>query len=242
MSFTDNQKDTISSQLVDRLREEIISGKLIPGTKINLARIREQFEISLSPLREALARLISDGLVEFQDNRGYWVSPVSIENLGEITQLRVQFESYALRLAIEAADILWEADLLTALHRLKHAERNAARPETIELWENLHREFHMALISGCKMPTLVRFCLQLLNLNDRYRRVFLLKTSGDRSVNTEHSEIVESALNHDATTACAKLAEHLKRTGSNLKMHLQQHPGPLSFFSRKHRGDLNIDA
>lgn len=230
MSFTDNQKDTLSSQLVDRLREEIISGKLIPGTKINLARVREQFDISLSPLREALARLIADGLVEFQDNRGYWVSPVSIENLCEITQLRVHFETYALRLAIEAADIKWEADLMTALHRLNFAERRAAEPETIELWEKLHREFHTTLISGCKMPTLVAFCRQLLNLNDRYRRVFLLQTSGDRSVNTEHSEIVESAVNHDAATACAKLAQHLKRTGSNLKAHLQQNPNPALIF------------
>ena len=226
MSFTDNQKDTLSSQLVDRLREEIISGKLVPGTKINLARVREQFDISLSPLREALARLIADGLVEFQDNRGYWVSPVSIENLCEIIQLRVHFESYALRLAIETADVMWEADLMAALHRLNFAERQAPELETIEIWEKLHREFHTTLISGCKMPTLVAFCRQLLNLNDRYRRVFLLRTSGDRFVNTEHSEIVESVVNHDATTACAKLAQHLKRTGANLKAHLQQNPNP----------------
>ena len=71
--FSDDGKNTIGSQLASRLREAIISGDLEAGSKINLDRARQSFDVSLSPLREGLARLIYDGLVEFEDNRGYRV-------------------------------------------------------------------------------------------------------------------------------------------------------------------------
>ena len=57
-ALVDNGKSTIASQLVERLREAIVSGQLEAGAKINLLRAREIFSVSLSPLREALARLI----------------------------------------------------------------------------------------------------------------------------------------------------------------------------------------
>src|SRR5690348_17777049 len=100
-----DDKNTIASQLVHRLREAIVSGDLRPGSKINLARVRERFDVSLSPLREALARLIADGLVEFEDNRGYRVAPVSLPNLAEVTCLRVEFECLALRHAMATGDV-----------------------------------------------------------------------------------------------------------------------------------------
>ena len=75
-TFADDGKNTIGSQLASRLREAIISGELEAGSKINLDKARKTFNVSLSPLREGLARLISDGLVEFQDNRGYRVAPI----------------------------------------------------------------------------------------------------------------------------------------------------------------------
>ena len=232
MSFVDDQKNTIASQLVDRLREAIVSGALSPGTKINLERVRESLNVSLSPLREALARLISDGLVEFQDNRGYWVAPVSLENLEEITRLRIHFETYALRQAMANGDLNWESDVMRALHRLNRSERIAEKPDTLERWEAAHRDFHLALVAGCKMPTLQAFCRMLLNLNDRYRRAFLRATSGDRNVTQEHSEIAQGTVARDVDYACGKLGEHIRRTGSNLRDHLTGHP---SFVAHKHR-------
>lgn len=224
MILQDDQKNTMASQLAGRLREAIVSGQLQPGTKINLERARESFEVSLSPLREALARLIADGLVEFQDNRGYWVAPVSLANLEEITRLRVEFEGLALREAVRTGDINWESDVMRALHRLNRTERVSDRPETLEEWEAAHREFHLRLIAGCGMPTLLGFCRTLLNLNDRYRRAFLRLNPGDRDVTAEHSEIAQGAVARDADFACTRLQEHIRRTGTNLRAHLATHP------------------
>jgi DNA-binding GntR family transcriptional regulator len=222
----DDPKNTKASHLVDRLREAIISGELSPGSKLNLENVRRQFGVSLSPLREALARLIAFGLVELHDNRGYSVAPVSLSNLAEITRLRVEMEGVALSVAIEAGDLRWESEVMRALHLLNRTERNPADPKTLEAWEQAHRDFHMALLAGCAMPLLLNFCLVLHNLNDRYRRAFLVASGGDRNVVVEHSEIAQGAVARDRDYACAKLREHIQRTGANLRTRLSDRLEP----------------
>ncbi len=178
----DDAKNTLASHLVDRLREEILSGNLAPGSKINVESIRRNFGVSLSPLREALARLIAVGLVELHDNKGYSVAPTSLSNLGEITRLRQD------------------------------------DAKSLDAWERAHRQFHLTLIAGSNMPMLLNFCDVLHNLNDRYRRIFLVKRGGDRNVEAEHSEIAQAAVARDSAFACEKLREHIQRTGTNLKL------------------------
>lgn len=73
---------------------------------------------------------------------------------------------------------------------------------------------------------LLGFCRTLLNLNDRYRRSFLVRSSGDRNVTTEHSEIAQGAVARDADFACGCLREHIHRTGSNLAVHLADRIAP----------------
>ena len=226
VALVDDRKNTIASQLVDRLRETILSGALDPGSKINLERVRENFDVSLSPLREALARLIAEGLVEFEDNRGYRVAPVSLANLAEVTQLRAEFECLALRNSIAAGDVNWEGDVVRSLHRLNRIARDPARPETIEEWEAAHSQFHLTLISGCNMPLLLNNCRVLHNLNDRYRRLFLTRQSGDRNVRVEHSEIAEGSVARDVEFACSRLREHIERTGANLRTYLAEKISP----------------
>ena len=164
--------------------------------------------------------LISDGLVEFEDNRGYRVSPVSLANLEEITALREEFEVFALKESTRVGTVEWESSVMRALHRLNKAERDASKPETLENWEAAHREFHLTLISGGKKPLLLQFCANLLNLNDRYRRTFLIRTSGDRNVSQEHSEIAQGAVARDLEYAADKLRQHIHRTRTNLLDHL----------------------
>ena len=220
VSFVDDGKNTIASQLVAQLREAIVSGALPAGSKINLDQARTQFHVSLSPLREALARLISDGLVLFEDNRGYRVAPISLANLEEITRLREQFECFALREAMRLGDLAWESDVMRALHLVNRTERDATRPETLEAWEAAHRAFHLTLIAGCGMPILLGFCSMLLNLNDRYRRIFLTSNPGDRSVRDEHQAIADAAVGRRADEACELLRRHIERTGANVRMRL----------------------
>jgi DNA-binding GntR family transcriptional regulator len=221
-ALIDNRTDTIGSQLAHRLREEIISGKLAPSLKINLALASKELGVSLSPLREGLARLVAEGLVEFEDNRGYRVAPVSLANLAEVTHLRCELECLALRHAMSMGDVNWEGDIVRALHRLNRIVRDRSNPETLAHWETAHRDFHLSLIAGCSMPLLLSTCRVLLNLNDRYRRNFLQAEGGDRNVAEEHRKIAEWTIAREVDRACDALRRHIQRTGTNLHAYLSK--------------------
>lgn len=210
------RKETISSRISAVLRDAILRGRLAPGSRINLDRLREEHDISISPLREAVSRLVADGLVEFEDQRGYRVVPVSPENLAEVTTLRAELEVIALRASIEHGGLDWESDVLRALYLLSRSERDTARPNSLEAWESAHSEFHRALIRGCGMPLLLTFCTVLQNMTDRYRQLYPIGPQSDRDLNEEHAEIAVAATSHEVDRACAALRAHILRTGEEL--------------------------
>jgi GntR family transcriptional regulator, carbon starvation induced regulator len=214
------RKETISSRISTLLREAILRGDLAPGAKINLDRLREHYDISISPLREAVSRLVADGLVEFEDQRGYRVVPVSLENLAEVTALRAEFEVIALRASVERGNLDWESDVMRAHYLLTRTERNAAQPATIDAWEKAHTGFHAALSGGCGMPLLLTFCAVLHNMNDRYRRLYLAQHPSGRDVTAEHEDIAMAATARDADRACAALRAHIHGTGERLQHRL----------------------
>jgi DNA-binding GntR family transcriptional regulator len=207
---------TLSSTLVARLRAAIMRGDLMPGTKLVLDRIRASFGVSLSPLREALCRLESEGLVEIHDQRGYRVAPVSKENLTEVIRLRVELEGLAAREAIRHGDGAWEGRIVAALHELSRCKRDSRTLEEQEAWETCHRAFHAALISACRMPLLMQFCSSLHDQSDRYRRIFLKDHGPDRNVPAEHKAIAEAMIERRADEAVGLLRDHVERTGRNV--------------------------
>lgn len=208
---------TISSALVNRLRASIMRGELMPGTKLNLDRMRTMFGVSLSPLREALCRLENDGLVAAVDQRGYRVTPVSADNLTEVIRLRVEFECLAVKEAILHGDVAWEGRILATLHQLSRCKRGSRSVEEQEAWEIAHRAFHAELIAACRMPLLRQFCEILHDQSDRYRRIFLKKHKPDRDVPAEHAAIAQAMIERRPRDATQILRGHIERTGRNIQ-------------------------
>lgn len=215
-----SSKGTIVERLTESLREDILGGALAPGQRLNLERMREPLAVSVSSLREAITRLVADGLIIAVPQRGYTVTPVSLGNLHEVTQLRMVIEPYALRTAITNGGLDWETDIMAALYRLNHTQRDQAIPETLELWERAHNAFHATLVERCDMPLLLEFHRSLMQLNDRYRRIFLSKGAAQRKVSDEHTDIAEATVAGNANKASELLTAHIERTGSNLKRRL----------------------
>ena len=212
---------TMSTTLVTRIRASIMRGDLMPGTKLNLDRMRESFGVSLSPLREALCRLESDGLVTVMDQRGYRVTPVSESNLAEIIALRVNLECTALKEAMLHGDVAWEGRILATLHQLSRCKGGSRSAAEQEAWETAHRAFHSELISACGMPLLRQFCATLHDQSDRYRRIFLKKHKPDRNVPKEHAAIAEAVIERRARDAVQMLRDHVERTGRNVQAALR---------------------
>ncbi|WGV15018.1 GntR family transcriptional regulator [Fuscovulum ytuae] len=210
------RKETISSRISATLRHAILRGDLAPGSRINLDRLREEHDISISPLREAVSRLVADGLVEFEDQRGYRVAPVSSANLTEVTALRAELDVMALRASIAHGGLDWESDVMRTHYLLTRSVRDPARPETVAAWEEAHAEFHLALIRGCGMPLVLSFCKSLHNMIDRYRHLYPLDDVTDRDIEAEHSEIAAAATAHDSDRACVALRSHILCTGQAL--------------------------
>lgn len=204
---------SLTAALAIQLRTEILQGSYLPGAKLRLDDLRQQYGVSLSPLREALARLTAEGLVQTLDHRGYRVAPVSAENLREVTTLRTQMEVMAMTESIRRGDDAWEDALTAAYYRLARLEKKRERSDA---WEQTHRVFHLTLFSACNMPLLLRFCGTLHDLSDRYRRLFLARHRPDKKVPAEHKAIFEAAMARDEALAAQILTEHLQRTGRNV--------------------------
>lgn len=209
-------KTSRASLVADALKQAIMRGDPAPGTKVNLDHLRDRFGVSLSPMREAISRLVSTGLVEFEDQRGYRIAPVSADDLAQVTRLRADLESLALRYAVQQGGLDWESRLMGALHRLDRTPRNDKDAGMMDAWETAHWDFHHALISACNMPMLLDFCQTLHNLNDRYRRIFLRNHDGDPAVRDDHRRITEAAVDRKADLAASLLREHIERTGGRL--------------------------
>jgi GntR family carbon starvation induced transcriptional regulator len=213
---------TLATSIATRLLAQITTGAIPPGEKLHLDDLRASFGVSLSPLREALSRLSAEGFVVMEDQRGYRVAPVSENNLLEVTKLRSEIESFALREAILLGDDQWESELVASQYRLGKLEKAEPASGRLVEWETAHRELHQKLLSACRMPLLLQFCATLHDLSDRYRRLFLEDHPIDRDVSEEHANIVTATLERRADDACALLRTHIERTGSNVMSALME--------------------
>jgi DNA-binding GntR family transcriptional regulator len=208
----DNSKSKIE-QAYWRIRQDILSGALAPGAKLRIEHLSESYGFGASGIREALSRLLSDGVVESEAQKGYWVAGISREDLRDLTEARKAVEVGALRGAILHGDLAWESRVVAARHMLERFEItiSAGSEDEVMAWERANRQFHLALISGCPSRRLIRLTEQYYDQVMRYRHRTTLRRSFPRAgLSEDHKVIVESTLARDTERACAKLTEHIE--------------------------------
>lgn len=203
---------TRTAEILDVLRDDIIEARLAPGEKLRFDALREQYGIGISPLREALTHLASEGLVVAEQRRGYRVAPVSEVDLVEIARLRGEFDSLAIRESIRNGDELWEGRVLAAFHALTRREKIGPDGEIDREWEDFHIQFHEALLSECAMPKLISFRAILELQARRYRRIAVHYLTAPRDDLGEHQAIRDAVLSRDADGAGRLIRNHYFRT------------------------------
>src|SRR3954469_3349706 len=219
LSFDENLADerprSLTSAVHGRLRADILSTRLLPGQKLHIAGLAKQFSVSLAAVREALSRLVADGLVQASDQRGFRVSPVSAADLRDVTQTRTDIEGLALRRSIERGDAAWLAAVeksFTALCAVPHTYPHHPTHPYGE-WVLRHRIFHRTLVSACGSPWLLGFRDVLHEQSERYRRLSIRRdTAKSRDVEAEHAMIVDAVLKRDVEAAVAALSKHFMTT------------------------------
>ncbi len=204
------------------LRDAIFTGRFAPGAPLRFHEMQALCAMSVSPVREALTRLVSEGLVETEHNRGYRVAPLSRRDLEDLVRTRIHIEGWALERAITLGDERWEARVMSSLHLLtKLPRRRAGEPRLMdEEWQRRHNDFHTALIVACDSPTTLQICRSLSDRADRFRHISLAYETGPRDIDAEHEAIAKAALSRDVAGAQAALAAHYEQMVTYIRDHL----------------------
>jgi DNA-binding GntR family transcriptional regulator len=198
------------------VREDILSGRLRPGAPLSQVRLAERFGISRTPLREALRRLVGEGLVVGDFNRRMRVSELSLDDLDQIYAMRLALEPVALRAAVPS---LTDDRRRTLAAEVEGMEA-AADADDIEAFRGHHRAFHVGVLAGSG-ERIERVLRDLWDHSERYRRSYLHVdeltghgASPERLEisHREHREILESALAGDVDACIARSEAHLHRT------------------------------
>jgi GntR family transcriptional regulator, carbon starvation induced regulator len=195
------------------LREHIVAGTLEPGRKLKIEMLKERYNMSVGPLREAMSRLSAEHLIDQEGQRGFRVAPLTAKDAREIGEMRLLVESEALRKSIPAGDTAWEEKIITTFFRLEQIEINEDRsPEILLRWERLNEEFHTALVAACPSDWLLRTRESMFRHHERYRRLSRIKTNLTRDVHSEHKALMRAAINRDVEDAVRIIQIHVEKT------------------------------
>ena len=211
----------LSEQAHEKIKQDILSGALLPGEKLQLDTISNRYGIGLGPVREALNRLSAEGWVERRSQRGFFVSELSISDLEELVKTRIWLETLAMRESIANATQEWEERVILAYHRLARTTRlvegsnsNVVNPD----WETRHHDFHLALLSACGSSWMMHFCGVMMDQSVRYRNLSVNYTRARRGdALAEHEALMNAAIDRDADTACELLTSHYSHTLDGLR-------------------------
>ncbi|MEV7801714.1 GntR family transcriptional regulator [Microbispora sp. NPDC088329] len=210
-------KQMLSEQVYAHLRNAIMRGDHAPADALKPQDLAKEHGVSLAVVREALVRLVGEGLADRLPNRGFAVPAFSDRRWQEIAEARRTIEPVVLRMSIERGDVDWEARVRAAHHRL--ARTPAYVPEEGEYyssaWSEAHRVFHRTLLEGCGNPVLLETFDRMWTASELARRWAAQRTP-DRDALGEHRRLEEAALARDADTAAEVLAQHLTLTAAAL--------------------------
>jgi DNA-binding GntR family transcriptional regulator len=204
---------TLWQRVYDHLKAEILAGRLAPGAELAEVALAEQLGVSRGPIREAIGRLASEGLVTVRPRRGAVVSLLSKDEFLELYQVREALEVMAVKLAVPRL----QADDIAALQALidamaAHAERN----HVADFFE-ANAVFHARLVDASGNAKLGELYRQLLDQLGRYRtRSLRLRGNLQRSV-AEHAAILRAAKRGDADRASHLMSEHIRVPQRRLK-------------------------
>ena len=218
----ENIQLSVTENVFKKIKYDIVFGNLKPNQKLKLNSLQKEYNVSISILREVLNRLCGDGFIIYKVQKGFFVSPISKQDLYEIADLRIMLETHALEISIKNKDYEWEAELLGAYHKLNHAENELEKNNlnAKSLWTQYDAEFHQMLIKKCNSLNLIRIHEVIFDKYLRYQ-LLILKYRGKDSIK-EHKNLLHYSLTSNIQKAQNTLRNHIKKgveyASSNLSL------------------------
>ena len=183
----------VPSKIADQLRGLVARGTLAPGMRLGQTELADQFKASRVPVREALKLLTSEGIVEHDPNRGFFVARLSTDEARQLFRMRHLIEDELLA-TLEWPSETQLAELTADAEQLEHLLDAGDRTR----WWLQHREFHHAIFNLSPEKIIVREAMRLWTLTDRFRALLPMprRPSAERSVVNKHN-LVEALAERD---------------------------------------------
>jgi DNA-binding GntR family transcriptional regulator len=207
----------LPDQVFVEARERILSGRLPADAPIRQDALALELGVSKIPLREALARLESDGLVVSHPNRGFIVRPLSRADAEDVFDLRLRIEPNACVLgALEADQSAREAA------QAAFAALDAALRDGLADIGRRNREFHLALVRPSGRAVTIETVDRLLALSERYVRVHLGEHRRLHRASHEHETLLQAWLDRRTGTVRREARTHIRATLIDLRAQLPE--------------------
>lgn len=202
---------TLASDVLHRLRADLVEGALAPGMRLRFAELRRHYGVSFGTLREALAHLVREGLVVAEGQRGFRVAPVSARDLADLIDAQTMIECRIMELAVLKGDQAWEEGVRRGIEALEALRAESGAGYHLEpRWVAEHRSFHAALAAGCASPTLLELRALLYERWQRYRQVLVRRGVRLPWTRDTHAALADAALARDPARAMHLLQEQIR--------------------------------
>jgi DNA-binding GntR family transcriptional regulator len=199
-------------QAYRKIRRQILSCRLQPGSEISEIDIAERLSISKTPVREALGRLRLEGFVRVIPRRGYQITPLTISDMNELFDTRAVVEGGTIALA---AARITDAEL-NELHRLADVSYEKETASTLDRFISANRDFHTAIAKASNNQRLIETTVRQLDELERYFYVGARLRDVNSEVHADHYRIVEVLRSRDSALATRIIVEHNEATRNGL--------------------------
>lgn len=189
--------DTVVAMLASAIRRDISFGTLRPDEKLKIEALRQRYGGSNHSMRETLRMLVSEGMVEATNQRGFRVTSATEDDLADILMMRLEVEKLALSRALAEGGVDWEASVIAAHHRMARSEASVQRDpndETVLDWDEACRAYVLALVSACGSPRMINLVARFYDQSRRFRLARLREGRIDFAARQQRHETLKTAL------------------------------------------------
>lgn len=211
-----NRQKTLSAIVQDRIRDAILEGALPDGTRIDQAKLAQDLNVSLVPVREALNKLQAEGFVEIIPRRGAFVTRISTRDMEDLYFARQVLEGQA---AYFAAEKLTETDI-ERLTALTNAMDDALYEHDYARFNELNHDFHFTIYNAVGSRYLINMITTLWDLAERYRYRYLFLRDRSETIQAEHREILAACQARDKSRLRNAIIDHMHQTMIGIRSYI----------------------
>lgn len=204
---------TLSERISQKLAEQIIAGKMAPGTKLDELKLASRFKVSRSPVRDALRQLAATRLVESRPRRGFSVAVIDVAGLQDMFEAASELEALCARLCTLRAG----AAERKTIERIHHEALAAAKRNDFAEYSRLNEALHRAVYGAARNRNLEALALGLRQRLAPFRsKVFFHVDNRMRSSSREHDALVRAIVRGNADAAGEAMRDHAASTAMNV--------------------------